>query len=1498
MRAFKLKPLAAAVLWICSGAALALPEFQANPGGGVTLDTSVNKTLVVNQTSNTPVATVLWKNFSVGSGETVQFVQPDSHAVLLNRVTGREGSDILGQLKSNGRLFLINPNGIVFGTNAQVNVGALVASTLDLQGPVKQGAVPLAADKNTGDIQLNGVIEGQQLAFIAPSISHAGTLRATSGGQVDFLAASAVTANVQGDFIAFQVDAGHEQALIQQLGQINAPDGTVILVARSTGSGNPSVLNTGGLVQAQSLIAQGDQVVLAGTVDGALSVRADHVSQAQAVNVRGSADLVANMLTLDHAQNQFQGVVRIAAGDAQLKTQGDVQLAGTADHLMVSAQHLQIAQSGMRVNRDAVFIATGVAQSSSGSTTLSVGGDLTVSADQVGLRNTKNAVSGTINLTAHEADLAVTGTLRLLNPAVRGALTMQADQVQVVAKDALQLGVQADSLTMQSTGAVHLNASALGSLTVKTSQGIDQHGALQVSGNSDLQADSIVLQDRSNQWLGNVQLQAQEARIDSAASYSITGSTDSLDAHSGKTLTVGAAGLSTQGETSLVAQRLAQDGALMVAGPLHLQAAQVDLFNAKNQLTGPVSVDAGTLALAAKSDLILSGQSDAWTVQTPGTVTQSGAIRSAGPADFNGRSIELTHTDNHWGGTVAVRAANVQLTGDERITLGQSQVTGTLAVNAPQSIEQVGALKVDGPSQFEARNIDLRHGENLLGSTVTVHGNTAALHSQRSLTVLGQVDALTLSTADQATLATGPLQTLDVTASSIVQAAPVVVEDRVHLKANTVTLADTHNDFGGVVDVTAEQLQISDQNNLVLQTQAKTVEVRGQSVTLTARGDVDLRSTQVGGLNARTDGVLTLHSDGLQTAVLDAHGIVFDSVGGMDDLTAKADFMSQKNALTVNNATLNAALVNLSNHQNDFKQTVTVSNPAGGQSVATLSDRNDLQVQGTDLTLGGQIGGALVVHADRLTLAGSTVQGAVDLFADRVEQTSTPGDVVHWGNARIQASQIDLDHAQNAIQGDLTLVGNGVASITNRPSLTVDTTSWSGPLSVHTQGDARLTSNALTLGDTVVQGFLDIQAQSVSQVGSLEVSGQTAIAALGGQVELTGPNNQFGSSVSVVANRLDLKARGDLNLAQLTLDAGGTVEVERKLLLNGVVELGAGQLDFVARGIPKPLSSADVALKLPASLDVYSAKEAVEPTTGLGRIEIAAPMIEQTGGSIRTQAVSRLNFSSLGNGSVFLNQQNQVEGTLGVLAGSASSQAYTYRADQGLSLVSVQNAAPLVVGGGGIEGDMVAIASAGLRTEAGRQIRARLPYNDTAAGERASFPGLTLSIPSTQGSRVGDSQVYPFGAGGVGANAGGGAIAVAVGETTRKGLGGYVTVLPVDGAKQLPGQVVFLSGPDNPGVYAFFYDGARDLTRIPVSYNGSLLLSPQEAAALTSAQGALVLARQEQTMSVVRTENVASRVINGVVVEVGPGRPATEGTGELMRPASCEGGDGHLTCSP
>ena len=73
-----------------------------------------------------------WQSFSIGAGETVLFVQPGANAVALNRVIGPDPSTLLGNLSSNGQVFLVNPNGILFGQGASVNVGGLVASTLNI----------------------------------------------------------------------------------------------------------------------------------------------------------------------------------------------------------------------------------------------------------------------------------------------------------------------------------------------------------------------------------------------------------------------------------------------------------------------------------------------------------------------------------------------------------------------------------------------------------------------------------------------------------------------------------------------------------------------------------------------------------------------------------------------------------------------------------------------------------------------------------------------------------------------------------------------------------------------------------------------------------------------------------------------------------------------------------------------------------------------------------------------------------------------------------------------------------------------------------------------------------------------------------------------------------------------------------------------------------------------------------------------------------------------
>jgi filamentous hemagglutinin family protein len=86
--------------------------------------------------TNTPGAIINWQSFNVGAGEVTRFIQQSSDSAVLNRIVGQDPTKILGALQSNGKVFLINPNGILFGQGARVDVNGLVASTLNMSTPI------------------------------------------------------------------------------------------------------------------------------------------------------------------------------------------------------------------------------------------------------------------------------------------------------------------------------------------------------------------------------------------------------------------------------------------------------------------------------------------------------------------------------------------------------------------------------------------------------------------------------------------------------------------------------------------------------------------------------------------------------------------------------------------------------------------------------------------------------------------------------------------------------------------------------------------------------------------------------------------------------------------------------------------------------------------------------------------------------------------------------------------------------------------------------------------------------------------------------------------------------------------------------------------------------------------------------------------------------------------------------------------------------------------
>lgn len=168
---------------------LSQPTLAGPEGGSVARgDASISQSgtaTTINQGSDRAV--INWSRFSVGKDESVRFNQPSNTSATLNRVTGAERSEILGSMSANGHVFLINPNGVLVGAGAQVNVGGFIASTLDMNdddfmsGKINLNGESTAAVTNEGEIN---AAEGGTVVLVAPEVNNAGTISAAQGSVV------------------------------------------------------------------------------------------------------------------------------------------------------------------------------------------------------------------------------------------------------------------------------------------------------------------------------------------------------------------------------------------------------------------------------------------------------------------------------------------------------------------------------------------------------------------------------------------------------------------------------------------------------------------------------------------------------------------------------------------------------------------------------------------------------------------------------------------------------------------------------------------------------------------------------------------------------------------------------------------------------------------------------------------------------------------------------------------------------------------------------------------------------------------------------------------------------------------------------------------------------------------------------------------------------------------------------------------------------------------
>jgi trimeric autotransporter adhesin len=243
--------------------------------------TQSGDTTTVDQSSQT--LSINWASFNIAPQDTVDFVQPNASAVAVNRIAGNNGSVILGHLDANGQVYLINPNGIVFGKGSEVNVGGLVASTLALNGDPSGNSVSLSGT-SSASVTNEGTINaasGGYVALLANKVSNTGVITAQLG-TVALGAGNALTLTFSGNnLVHLQVDQSVLKTLVQNGGLIQADGGQVILSAGAKNAVLASVVNNTGVIEARTVENHEGTITLLGGM------------QAGTVEVAGTLDASA-----------------------------------------------------------------------------------------------------------------------------------------------------------------------------------------------------------------------------------------------------------------------------------------------------------------------------------------------------------------------------------------------------------------------------------------------------------------------------------------------------------------------------------------------------------------------------------------------------------------------------------------------------------------------------------------------------------------------------------------------------------------------------------------------------------------------------------------------------------------------------------------------------------------------------------------------------------------------------------------------------------------------------------------------------------------------------------------------------------------------------------------------------------------------------------------------------------------------------------------------------
>src|SRR5579885_927387 len=250
--------------------ALANPTGGQVVGGQASIASPSANGLVITQKSQSAI--ISWQQFNIGAGQYVQFLQPSSSSVVLNRVVGGSPSSIFGNLTANGQVCLVNTNGVFFGKGASIDTQGFLASTLDISDRnfltghylFDEAGAPGAKITNQGNITAHHVC---YVVLAGDYAENDGIITAQSGHVVLASGAKATLSLNGNSLVNFAVNQATlaSYAGVKNAGSVLADGGTVIMTADVANALKATVVNNTGLIQAHAISNQGGAIYLTAT---------------------------------------------------------------------------------------------------------------------------------------------------------------------------------------------------------------------------------------------------------------------------------------------------------------------------------------------------------------------------------------------------------------------------------------------------------------------------------------------------------------------------------------------------------------------------------------------------------------------------------------------------------------------------------------------------------------------------------------------------------------------------------------------------------------------------------------------------------------------------------------------------------------------------------------------------------------------------------------------------------------------------------------------------------------------------------------------------------------------------------------------------------------------------------------------------------------------------------------------------------------------------------